>query len=241
MAGGPVVRGSAGTGSAGTGPVVRGSASGHSGGRHPSAGQGTAGLSVPAPSTRACAVRKRSVSTLCAAAGLALLSGCAPAHLAERAAVGSFEYRIGAGDRLRVAVYGEDRLSGEFAVGAAGTVPMPLLGDVPASGSTVAAFGDEVRRRLAARYMRNPQVTVEMVNLRPVYILGEVQRPGEFPYADRMSVYALVAKAGGFTYRAHQGYIYVRGENEASEHAVRLDSATAIQPGDTIRIPERSF
>ena len=80
-----------------------------------------------------------------------------------------------------------------------------------------------------------------MINLRPVYILGEVQKPGEFPYADRMSVYALVAKAGGFTYRAHQGYVYVRGENEANERAVRLTSGTAIQPGDTVRVPERHF
>jgi len=82
---------------------------------------------------------------------------------------------------------------------------------------------------------------VEMINLRPVYILGEVQKPGEFAYSDRMSVYALVAKAGGFTYRAHQGYVYVRGENEASERAVRLTSGTAIQPGDTVRVPERHF
>ena len=180
-------------------------------------------------------------SSLVPLVALSLLGACAPAHLEERAGVGSFEYRLGPGDRLKVAVYGEDRLTGEYAVSAAGFVALPLLGDVPVSEQTVAQFGDEVRRRLASRFMRNPQVSVEMINLRPVYILGEVQKPGEFAYSDRMSVYALVAKAGGFTYRAHQGYIYVRGENEASEHAVRLDSATAIQPGDTIRVPERSF
>lgn len=172
---------------------------------------------------------------------LLLLSACAPAHLVDRAPVGSFEYRIGAGDRLKVTTYGEDRLTGEFSVNAQGAVSFPLLGAVPAAGMTVEEFNAEVQRRLAAQYMRNPQVTVEMLNLRPVYILGEVQRPGEFAYGDRLSIHALVAKAGGFTYRANQGYVLVRGETETAEHAVRLSSASAVQPGDTIRVPERTF
>lgn len=176
-----------------------------------------------------------------ALSALLLLTACAPAHLVDRAPVGSFEYRIGAGDRLKVATYGEDRLTGEFTVNAQGAVSFPLLGPVPAAGLTVEQFNAEVQRRLATQYMRNPQVTVEMLNFRPVYILGEVQRPGEFPYGDRMSIHALVAKAGGFTYRANQAYVLVRGESETTERAVRLSSATAVQPGDTIRIPERTF
>lgn len=170
-----------------------------------------------------------------------LLPACSPAELGERPPVGAYEYRIGPGDRLRVATYGEERLTGEFAVNAAGQVSFPLLGEVPASGRTVAEFNADVRSRLASQFMRNPQVTVEMVSFRPVYILGEVQRPGEFPYGDRMSVYALVAKAGGFTYRANQKYIYVRGEGELAERAIRLSSATSVQPGDTIRVGERTF
>ena len=172
---------------------------------------------------------------------LLLLSACAPARLVERAPVGSFEYRIGPGDKLRVATYGEDRLTGEFAVNARGEVAFPLLGPVPAAGMTVGQFNAEVQLRLAAEYLRNPQVTVEMLNFRPVYILGEVQRPGEFAYGERMSIHALVAKAGGFTYRANQAYVLVRGEMETAERAVRLSSATAVQPGDTVRVPERSF
>ena len=172
---------------------------------------------------------------------LSLLGGCVPANLAQRPAVGSFVYRLGPGDRLRVTTYGEDRLTGEFVVNASGGVSFPLLGPVPATGRTVAEFHADLQGRLAAQYMRNPHVSVEMLNLRPVYILGEVQRPGEFAFADRMSIHALVAKAGGFTYRANQGYVLVRGEDEAEERAVRLTSATAVQPGDTIRVPERTF
>ncbi len=170
-----------------------------------------------------------------------LVGACAAPHLTDRAPVGSFEYRIGAGDRLRVATYGEDRLTGEFAVNASGAVSFPLLGPVPAAGKTVAEFNAALRTLLASQFMRNPQVTVEMINFRPVYILGEVQRPGEFPFADRMSIHALVAKAGGFTYRASQGYVLVRAEEETEERAVRLSSAAAVHPGDTIRVPERAF
>ncbi len=172
---------------------------------------------------------------------LLLLGACAPANLADRASVGAYEYRIGTGDRLHVTTYGEDRLTGDFGVGPQGEVAFPLLGPVQAAGKTLAEFNAELQRRLASEFMRNPRVAVEMINFRPVYILGEVQRPGEFPYGERMSVYALVAKAGGFTYRASEKYAYIRSENETAERAVRLTSATAVQPGDTIRIPERNF
>jgi polysaccharide export outer membrane protein len=174
-------------------------------------------------------------------AALSLLTACAPKELVDRAVVGSFEYHLGPGDKLHVATYGEDRLTGDFTVNPAGVIAFPLLGTVPATGRTVAQFTADLQGRLASQFMRNPQITVEMVNFRPVYILGEVQRPGEFPFAERLSIYALVAKAGGFTYRASQGYVYVRGESEQTEHAVRLSSATAVQPGDTVRIPERTF
>ena len=189
-------------------------------------------------------IRPFLVSTLLPAIllpGLLAVGACTPGHLAERASVGSFEYRIGAGDHVKVTTYGEDRLTGEFTVNSAGVISFPLLGNVTAAGKTLAEFNAELQRRLGSEFMKNPQVSVEMVNFRPVYILGEVQKPGEFPFGERMSVYALVAKAGGFTYRANQKYAYVRGENETSERAVRLSSATAVQPGDTIRIPERTF
>lgn len=170
-----------------------------------------------------------------------LASACTPATLEERPSVGTFAYRLGAGDRLRIVTYGEEKLSGEFAVNAEGNVAFPLLGAVPAAGLTLAQFHAAVEEGLGASYMRHPRVSVEMLNLRPVYILGEVQRPGEFAFVDRMSIHALVAKAGGFTYRANPGHVYIRGEHDAEERAVRLTSGTAVQPGDTIRIPQRTF
>lgn len=170
-----------------------------------------------------------------------VLSACGPVSMTERPVVGTYEYRIGPGDKLKVTTYGEARLTGEFAVGSTGTLAFPLLGDVPATGKTLIELRNELQARMGAQLLRDPQVTIEMINYRPVYILGEVARPGEFPYSDRLSVFALVAKAGGFTYRASQTYVYIRGENETVERATRLSSAMAVLPGDTIRIPERAF
>jgi len=198
-------------------------------------------LHMPRHLVQSPAPLRRAILAAALAGALTGLAGCTPSGLAERPAVGSFAYRIGPGDRLRIATYGEDRLTGEFTVTAQGAIAFPLLGEVAAEGRTVSEFTALLQRRLGSEYMRNPQVSVEMVNFRPVYILGEVTRPGEFPYGERLSVYALVAKAGGFTYRANQGYALIRSENEPGERAVRLTSATAVQPGDTIRIPERTF
>ena len=172
---------------------------------------------------------------------LVLAGSCTPGNLSERPTVGTYVYRIGPGDHIKITTYNEDRLTGEFTVNSAGAISFPLLGTVPVAGKTLPEFNADLQQRLATGFMKNPQVSAEMVTFRSVYVLGEVQRPGEFPYAERLSVYALVAKAGGFTYRANQKFAYVRGENETVEHAVRLTSATAVQPGDTIRIPERTF
>jgi protein involved in polysaccharide export with SLBB domain len=169
------------------------------------------------------------------------LSGCTQVVTTEGATVGSYVYRIGSGDRLKVLTYGEQSLSGEFVVNADGVIAFPLVGDVPVSGRTLTEFRTDLQARLGSQYLRSPQISVEMVNFRPVYILGEVAKPGEFSYGERMSVFALVAKAGGFTYRANQAFVYIRREDETQEKAIRLTSATAIQPGDTVRIPERTF
>lgn len=172
---------------------------------------------------------------------LLALAACTPTHLVERPSVDSYQYTLGSGDRLKIVTYGEERLTGEFAVNGEGQVSFPLLGEVQARGRTLAQFKADLIGRLSANLLRNPQVAVEMLNLRPVYVLGEVARPGEFPFAEHMTVYALVAKAGGFTYRANRAFAYVTAEGDDNERATRLTSSTAVHPGDTIRIPDRTF
>ena len=157
------------------------------------------------------------------------------------ASIASQPYRIGAGDRLRINTFGEDRFSGEFLVNGDGQIVFPLFGNIPARGLTTSDLAASIATRLQPDYVRDPRVTAEVISFRPVYVLGEVARPGEYPYTEGMTIYALIAKAGGLSYRANSKNIYVRHENDGTEQRLRLQSSTRILPGDTIRIPQRFF
>lgn len=150
-------------------------------------------------------------------------------------------YRISTGDKIKIVTFGEERLSGEFLVHGNGKISFPLFGDVPARGLTIAELVDSLTGRLAPDYVRDPQMTAEVISFQPVYILGEVARPGQFPYVEGMTMYALIAQAGGLSYRANRKRAYVRHEREPAERLIKLESATPVRPGDTIRIPQRIF
>lgn len=152
------------------------------------------------------------------------------------------DYMLGPGDRIRVNVFGEQELSGEFLVSNSGTVALPLVGAVPAGGLTLAAFTSSVEQKLVATDMvKTPRVSTDIVAYRPFFILGEVQEPGQYPYAIGMTVTKAVATAGGFTYRADTGTVYVTREGENREAPVRVTAASWIGPGDTLRVGERTF
>ncbi|MEZ5898152.1 MAG: polysaccharide biosynthesis/export family protein [Hyphomicrobiaceae bacterium] len=149
-------------------------------------------------------------------------------------------YRLGIGDKLKVTVFGEDSLSGATEVNALGQVSLPLIGDMPAKGLALQELKDAIARRLADGYIKNPKVTVEMTNYRPIYVHGEVKNGGEFQFKNGVSLRDAVAMAGGYTYRADQSYIYIGREGEA-DVAVRMPTDVPVLPGDNIRIPERFF
>jgi polysaccharide export outer membrane protein len=149
-------------------------------------------------------------------------------------------YRLGTGDKVRVTVYGEPDLSGEFQVDGSGFVRLPLVGQVVASGHTLREFEGDVAARLSDGYLRAPRVSAEVVNYRPFFILGEVNKPGEYPYVNGMNVVTAVALAGGFTYRADEGDVYIR-RNGSAEEEYPADETTAVMPGDIIRVTERFF
>ena len=152
------------------------------------------------------------------------------------------EYKLGPGDKVRVAVFGEEDLSGEFIVSNNGGVAMPLVGEVRAGGLTPVLFQQEIQEKLAATGMvRAPRVSVDVLNYRPFYILGEINKPGQYPYAIGMTVTKAVATAGGFTYRANNRMVFLTREGSAREIPVSVTAATWIGPGDTIRIGERTF
>ena len=151
------------------------------------------------------------------------------------------EYQLGAGDKVRVTVYGEQSLSGDFLVAGNGKLSMPLIGEVQATGLTVRMFQDEVQRILSDGYLKQPKVSAEVLNYRPFFILGEVEKPGQYPYTNGLTVMNAVATAGGFTYRANKSRVFVKHANDTTEKAFPLEGTTPVAPGDTIRIGERFF
>ncbi|MEQ1784064.1 MAG: polysaccharide biosynthesis/export family protein [Hyphomonadaceae bacterium] len=152
------------------------------------------------------------------------------------------EYKLGPGDRVRVNVYGEETLSGEFLVSNRGSVALPLVGDVKAGGLSVEGLEQSVQEKLVATDMvRTPRVAIDVVSYRPFYILGEIDKPGQYPYAIGMTVTKAVATAGGFTYRANSRVVYVTREGAANETPLTVTAATWIGPGDTVRVGERTF
>ncbi|OQW58368.1 MAG: polysaccharide biosynthesis protein [Proteobacteria bacterium HN_bin10] len=179
--------------------------------------------------------------TLTLGAGAAALGACTTmAPATGEAAAEPVEYRLGPGDQIRVTVFNEPELTGPFTVGAQGTIAYPLVGSIQAGGLTVPEFTTALQTALAT-YLRAPSVSIEVTNYRPFFILGEVQRPGTYPYSASLTVLNAVATAGGFTYRANRGRVFIRHANENVERSYPLTVATPVLPGDTVRIGERIF
>lgn len=152
------------------------------------------------------------------------------------------EYRLGPGDKVRITVFGEEELSGEFLVSNNGSVAVPLVGEVTAGGLTPTEFQTAVQEKLTASGMvRAPRVSTDVVSYRPFYILGEVNKPGQYPYAIGLTVTKAVATAGGFTYRANEKMVFITREGTTREAPISVTAATSIGPGDTVRISERTF
>jgi polysaccharide export outer membrane protein len=175
--------------------------------------------------------------------GCGLLAGCAATSLGEAplAEVKRVEYRLGPGDQLRISVFGEPDLTGNFTVSPQGGIAFPLVGDVAVLGKTVPEATSELTKQLDPRYVRQAKVSIEVMNYRPFFILGEVETPGSYPYGADMTVMKAVATAGGFTYRADKRTVLIKHSDEETERAYVLTGSTPVQPGDTVRIPERRF
>ena len=152
------------------------------------------------------------------------------------------DYRLGAGDQVRIITYGEEQLTGEFRVNDAGAIALPLVGTVQAAGLTTAGLEKSVAAALRrAQLYRDPSVTAEITAYRPIYVLGEVNKPGQYPYQPGMTVVTAVAVAGGFTYRAiedYAGIVRTTGKTPVEGRATR---SAYVQPGDAITIYERRF
>jgi polysaccharide export outer membrane protein len=153
----------------------------------------------------------------------------------------AYAYKLDVGDKIRLTVFGEMDLGGEYTVDGSGNVRLPLVGQVHASGLAIPEFESHVKMALEAGYLKNARVSAEVINYRPFYILGQINKPGEYPYVNGMNVLTAIALAGGYTYRASESSVYIRRKGSNQEQAVPADQTTKVLPGDIIRVRERFF
>lgn len=170
--------------------------------------------------------------------------GPPPISSGERYAAGTTSedsYALGAGDKVRIIVYNEPQLSGDFSVSTDGDISLPLIGNVKVIGKTVDRASRDVQMRLADGYLRDPRVSMEVATYRPFFILGEVRSPGQFPYISGLTVMNAIATAQGYTPRAKKSTVLIRRFGEQYEQEYVLTPDLRVYPGDTIRLTERFF
>jgi polysaccharide export outer membrane protein len=150
-------------------------------------------------------------------------------------------YRLDAGDKLRVVVYGQEGLTNTYAIDAGGSITMPLIGSVPARGKTPAGLAADITAKLRNGFIREPSVAVEIDSYRPFFILGEVAAPGQYPYVPNMTVESAVAIAGGFSPRAKRDRVTLTHTDGSGTSRYVVPLGTALGPGDTVQVGERWF
>ncbi len=153
----------------------------------------------------------------------------------------TIEYILGPGDKVRITVFEEEDLTGEFEVTTSGMISFPLIGQVRASGGTLTQLETVIAQLLLDGYLKSPRVNAEVLNYRPFFIEGEVQAPGQYPYVSAMTIREAVAIAGGYTYRAREDDALLIRRLDANRQPTKVPVYTIVLPGDFIEIEERFF
>jgi polysaccharide biosynthesis/export protein VpsN len=177
---------------------------------------------------------------------LLAIPGLAPVRAADAAPGGSTasaiqDYKLGAGDKVRVTVVGQTDLSGEFTIEGSGFFSMPLIGPVKAGGLSAKDIESGVTAQLKDGFLNAPRVNVEVTSYRPFYIIGEVSRPGQYPYVNGMTVLNAIALAGGYTERARTGDIDILRSGQTKPERLPIDQTVKIFPDDVLTVRQRYF
>lgn len=179
-------------------------------------------------------------------AALLVLAACAgqsdepPTVSAQDPAASGDEYRLGPEDKVKVSVFAEPDLSGEFVVDSSGVLAAPFVGQIAVKGMTLREFESAYAAKLReSQILRDPRVSAEVISFRPIYVLGEVKKPGQYAYVSGMTVQKAVALAEGYTYRASESSVEIT--RAGKKFKVDVSPQTKVLPGDEIRIPERFF
>jgi len=164
------------------------------------------------------------------------------AHSADNSADSSDEgYRLGPRDQIRVSVFNQNDLTGDYVLDGEGRFAMPLIGTMNAKGLTPLELSQRIIDRLKPDYLISPRVSVEVANYRPYFLIGEVKSTGSFPYVEGINYLTAIAMAGGYSYRAKKDVVYVTRAGNEGDEELKLDVNDKVQPGDIIRVAERFF
>jgi protein involved in polysaccharide export with SLBB domain len=184
------------------------------------------------------------------AACLAPLAGCGPSDVGvispeeEKALIeeaNTASPNLQPGEKIKVTVFGEDRLTGEYQIDPGGYVSLPLAGTIRAAGLSKQQLEQSLMDKFRSGYLRDPKVTVDVADFRPFYILGEVAKPGEYPFKGRLDILSAIALAGGSTYRASRSNILIKHASETQFKEYPLSPSIPVLPGDLIQVPQRYF
>lgn len=196
-------------------------------------------------------VNRRALRALCLGSsllGALALGACstsaidnAPMAQPAEASLPPSALTLSPGDTIRVTVFNEGQLTGSYQIDDDGFVSLPLAGTVKAAGLTKVDFEKLLASKLRGDYLTNPRITVEIASFRPYFILGEVEKPGQFNYTSNLNVLSAMAVAGGPTYRASQTEVLIQRGGKGDFKKFPLSPTVMIYPGDLIRVPERFF
>jgi polysaccharide export outer membrane protein len=181
-----------------------------------------------------------------AALGAALLTGCSGLEdlpPLDQSSAPQETYRLDTGDQLRISVFNQEQLTGDYKVGADGAISMPLIGEVAARGMTTGDLEQALVKKLSVdkHLLVDPSVSVQVEAYRPFFILGEVRNPGQYPCPYDTTVLSAVAMAGGFTYRARTDYVSITRKKGDQIVEQRAERDSVIAPGDVVVVYERYF
>lgn len=192
--------------------------------------------------THACRPQQSGFRAAVLCALLCLIAPLSPQALGEaEEEAPSADYVLGQGDRIRITVFGHEDLTGEFLLSETDTVSLPLVGVLDFNGATLGEAQQIVEDALKPDYLLNPRVSVEVLEYRPFYIIGEVNDPGAYSYVSGMTVIEAVALGGGFTYRARQNRVLVIRATDETRTEQEISANDKVLPGDVVRVPERLF
>ncbi|MCO5065766.1 MAG: polysaccharide export protein [Rhizobiaceae bacterium] len=188
-------------------------------------------------------MRKLHIALSCLLLGAAFAAGCSGYRPAPSAFHASLDkpYVLGAGDRVRVTVFEQASLTNSYAVDQSGYISFPLVGAVPARGQTTKQVEKVLAEKLRNGYLRDPDVSVEVDQYRPIFVMGEVGAAGQYAYVPGLTVQKAIATAGGFSSRASQADVDVTRDINGKVMTGRVPISDPLLPGDTIYVRERLF